>query len=146
MHLRRYLPQKAGSTHGHYKQKELCLKFPLLETTCLNEDNNSRKFKVNFLKPLFTLQAYFNCICFEHVHTLSDTPYKVLMHQQYQSILNVFKYKYSNNKAILLVHFGVIINVYLKVLFPIKDENEVTFNIRFYIVSINHNLGGRLDL
>lgn len=65
--------------HGHYKQMELCLKFPLLETTYLNEDNNSKKFKVSFRKPLFTLQAYFNSICFECAQTLPDTPHEVYL-------------------------------------------------------------------
>lgn len=99
---------------------ELCLKFPLLETTYLNEDNNKKMSEVSFLKSLFTSQAYFNSVYFEDVQTLPDTLYKVLIPEQNGSIFNVFKY----SKAVLFVHFGVVINVLFKI-----DENETTFNI-----------------
>lgn len=71
LHLRRHLPQKVGSMHGHYKLMELCLKFPLLETTYLNKDNSNMKSTVIFLKPLFTFQTYSNR-CFEGIQILPD--------------------------------------------------------------------------
>lgn len=40
---RKHVPQKVRSMHGHYKQMELYLKFPLLERAYLNEDNKKKK-------------------------------------------------------------------------------------------------------
>lgn len=115
LHLRRHLPQIVGSMHGHYKLMELCLKFPLLETTYLNKDNSNMKSTVIFLKPLFTLQTYSNR-CFEGIQILPDALCKAIKLQRYWSIFNVFKY----GRAVLLVHFDVIINIYLKALFRIE--------------------------
>lgn len=57
--------------HGRYKQMELYLKFPLLETAYLNEENNKKKPKVSFLKLLFTLQHILKTY-FEDAQALSD--------------------------------------------------------------------------
>lgn len=64
--------------HGHCKLMELCLKFPLLETTYLNEDNSNMKSKITFLQPLFILKAYFNNICFEGIQTSPDVLHKAI--------------------------------------------------------------------
>lgn len=57
--------------HGRYKQMELYLKFPLLETAYLNEDNNKKMPKVSFLKLLFTLQHILKTY-FEDAQALPD--------------------------------------------------------------------------
>lgn len=95
---------------------ELCLKFPLLETTYLNKDNNKKPSKVSFLMPLFTLQVYFNNTYFEDVQTLQYTLCKICMPEQYWSIFNAFKY----SKATLFVYFGLIINVLFKIKMKMK--------------------------
>lgn len=62
---------------------ELCLKFPLLETTYLNKDNNKKTSKVSFPMPLLTLEVYFNSTYFEDVQTLQYTLCKVRTPEQY---------------------------------------------------------------